>query len=439
MNQSNEIKKSSEEQRQISLINQQIISNFKFSFPCPNCDKEISDEDFAEEQKAFNYLANRGKEIFEKTFFFHQQKYHQDWLQIFITEHKYEELPEVKVLQETNEELSKEINRLTSHDYIANLEIVQKLKKESEEKTKKILELQSPEYIEKSERVQKLTKKVEDQNQKIIQLQSHEHIEKLDLVQNLKQQLEAQKKQIGELKSYEYLENHTRVKELKSENKELQNQVQLLQARNQASKKKGENFEQYVAEEIGRIFDSADKISKITGKKEKADFLQEVLTENGEIAGRIIYEAKDTEKWDNKWVEKLENDMASYKADFGIIIATCENNKPLRCLDPRKKIYVSDDTNFVYLAKIMRDYLVQKHNLLETSNTDRDKKEKRIKIFEAWISNRLPQFLSRLENELTNLSKNASDINRSVDKIKSIEDSIRKIILTEARGELVSL
>ena len=196
--------------------------------------------------------------------------------------------------------MSKEINRLTSHDYIANLEIVQKLKKESDAKTKKILELQSPEYIEKSERVQKLTKKVEDQNQKIIQLQSHEHIEKLDLVQNLKQQLETQKKQIGELKSYEYLENHVRVKELKSENKELQSQVQLLQARNQASKKKGENFEQYVAEEIGRIFDSTDKISKITGQKEKADFLQEVLTENGEIAGRIIYEAKDTEKWDNR-------------------------------------------------------------------------------------------------------------------------------------------
>ena len=78
MNQSNEIKKSDGESGQISLINQQIISNFKFSFPCPSCDKEISDEDFAEEQKAFNYLANRGKEIFEKTFFFHQQKYHQD-------------------------------------------------------------------------------------------------------------------------------------------------------------------------------------------------------------------------------------------------------------------------------------------------------------------------------------------------------------------------
>lgn len=72
--------------------------------------------------------------------------------------------------------------------------------------------------------------------------------------------------------------------------------------------------------------------------------------------------------------------MAHLKADFGIIIATCENGKPLRCLDPRKKIYVSDDANFIYIAKIMRDSLIQKHNLLETVNTD--SKERRIKSFE---------------------------------------------------------
>jgi len=72
--------------------------------------------------------------------------------------------------------------------------------------------------------------------------------------------------------------------------------------------------------------------------------------------------------------------MAQLKAEFGIIIATCENGKPLRCLDPRKKIYVSDDSNFVYIAKIIRDSLIQKHNLLEAVKAD--DKEKRIKKIE---------------------------------------------------------
>ena len=70
--------------------------------------------------------------------------------------------------------------------------------------------------------------------------------------------------------------------------------------------------------------------------------------------------------------------MAKLKADFGIIIATCENGKPLRCLDPRKKIYVSDETNFIYIAKIMRDSLIQKHNLLKNIDSDKEKRLKNL-------------------------------------------------------------
>ncbi len=72
--------------------------------------------------------------------------------------------------------------------------------------------------------------------------------------------------------------------------------------------------------------------------------------------------------------------MAHLKADYGIIVATCENGKSLRCLDPRKKIYVSDENNFVYIAKIMREALIQKSRLLEMVNLEG--KEQRIKNFE---------------------------------------------------------
>ena len=87
------------------------------------------------------------------------------------------------------------------------------------------------------------------------------------------------------------------MQKLVEENKELRNQNQSLRDQGRMSKKKGENFEQYVLEELNRVFDNKDKISKITQKGEKADFLQEVLTENGEqVAGRIIYEAKNEKK-----------------------------------------------------------------------------------------------------------------------------------------------
>ena len=172
----------------------------------------------------------------------------------------------------------------------------------------------------------------------------------------------------------------------------------------------------------------------------KADFLQEVLTENGEqVAGRIVYEVKNEKKWDNKWENKLENDMANEKADFGIIIAICENGKPLRCLDPRKKIYVSDDENFIYIAKIMRDSLIQKHNYLKKNDMDDEGKEKRIKSFEEWISSRLPQFLSRLEKELVDLKKSSYHTDKITEITRNAEVNIRKIILEEVRIELNGL
>ncbi|CAH1760563.1 4225_t:CDS:2 [Entrophospora sp. SA101] len=117
--------------------------------------------------------------------------------------------------------------------------------------------------------------------------------------QELKKNLEEQTKKIAELQSSEYIENLERVKNLAAEIQELRQQNQnFLLAQNRPIKRKGELFEQYVAEELSRVFDDKDKISKLTQLGKKADFLQEVLTEiePRKVAGRIVYETKDTEK-----------------------------------------------------------------------------------------------------------------------------------------------
>ena len=284
-----------------------------------------------------------------------------------------------------------------------------------------------------------LSQKNEYRKKWLKELEVNRAYEDLPAVKELKVNLEKKAKRIAELQSSEYIESLERVKKLVVENQELRQQNQnFLLAQNRPIKRKGELFEQYVAEELSRVFDDKDKISKLTQLGKKADFLQEVLTETEprQVAGRIVYETKDTEKWENDWVNKLENDMAKLKADFGIIIATCENGKPLRCLDPRKKIYVSDETNFIYIAKIMRDSLIQKHNLLENIDSD---KEKRLKNLDEWISETLPQYFLRLEKELIDLNKNANSISRAAESIKNLEINIRKIILEEVRTELSNL
>ena len=438
-----------------------IAREYKLTFDCPHCHKEINETHFGEREKAFQLIKEKVRKIAEEEFNSQKNLYNQQWLEQIEKNRIYENFQGVLNKTKTIEELTNKIKKLeedlaetklksekelakaTSSDAINELKVVKELKEERDRYKKENEGLKLGNQPE----IQILKKTIEELNSDISKLKSSEEVEKLERVKELKEKVdkyqkenEEKEKRLSELKSSEYIENLERVKKLVEENNELRNQNQSLRDQGRMSKKKGENFEQYIFEELNRVFDNKDKISKITQMGEKADFLQEVLTENGEqVAGRIIYEVKNEKKWKNEWVSKLENDMANKKADFGIIIAICENGKPLRCLDPRKKIYVSDDENFIYIAKIMRDSLIQKHNYLKKGDTDEDSKEKRIKNFEEWISSKFPQYLSRLENELTELKKSSYHADKITEITHNAETNIRKIILEEVRIEISNL
>jgi len=194
----------------------------------------------------------------------------------------------------------KELAKATSSDTINELKVVKELKEERDRYKKENEGLKLGNQPE----IQTLKKTIEKLNSDISKLKSSEEVEKLERVKELKERVnkyqkenEEKEKRLSELKSSEYIENLERVKKLVEENNELRNQNQSLRDQGRMSKKKGENFEQYIFEELNRVFDNKDKISKITQMGEKADFLQEVLTENGEqVAGRIIYEVKNEKK-----------------------------------------------------------------------------------------------------------------------------------------------
>jgi filamentous hemagglutinin len=237
----------------------------------------------------------------------------------------YEKFVEVMKKNQTIEELTKnnkkleeviieiklkaqeDLTKAKSYDEIRKLDGFKEMEKRVEKYQKENEELKAgsqPEVQKLKETVKRLEGAVAKEKLETEKARSSEEVEKLDRVKELKQRLdksqkekEEQEKRITELKSSEYIENLERVRKLVGENNELRNQNQTLRDQGRMSKKKGENFEQYVLEELSRIFDNKDKISKITQKGEKADFLQEILTENDEqVAGRIIYEVKNEKK-----------------------------------------------------------------------------------------------------------------------------------------------
>jgi hypothetical protein len=87
---------------------------------------------------------------------------------------------------------------------------------------------------------------------------------------------------------------------LKQENTNLKALVEGYKlGTTKSSKQKGEDLEKYICEQLQASYNWADEISKITHVGEKADIIHEIYHGERKVA-KIIYEIKNTDKWDNK-------------------------------------------------------------------------------------------------------------------------------------------
>ena len=356
----------------------------RFTFPCPHCREHIKDEDFGKEQQAFHYINEMVRKVLEEQIIPQWGKYKKTLLEEMKSLKIYEEFPEVKELKEA-------------------------IKNKEEE----IRHFQSPDYIENSTRVRRLyeeKKEIEDKNWKTI-----------ENLQNQNQELQ---------------------KELTEKKEQIQNLV--LRQKGQG---KGQDFEKWFYEELLKVFDGQDRILDVskgqTGMGKRADFLQEVLTETEpkKVAGRIVYETKNTEKWDNGWVDKLERDMVFHHADYGFIVAACEGDKIIRSAkttDPRKKIYISGDNVNLFLAiKTIRELLITKHNLMKADNSV--DKEQKLKKIEEWVSDKLPRYIIDLQKQFENQEKAVDSIINGAQKVRKFKDEIVRLTMTNINEELKKL
>jgi Uncharacterized protein conserved in bacteria (DUF2130) len=165
------------------------------------------------------------------------------------------------------------------------------------------------------------------------------------------------------------IENLPLVIQLREENNTLKSFVEGYKLGKEFVKpvQKGQEFEEYVQEKLQEIFSGDDAIENITHSRTstgtRADILQTIHTGNEpeKVIGKIIYEAKNTEKWENSWIEKLEKDMKTHQADFGVIVATCYR-QPLLKPYPHKNIFFTNSENFVFAGQIARFSLFKNIN-----------------------------------------------------------------------------
>lgn len=443
-----------------------ILAKYRLTFECPYCRKEITEEHFNKGERVFQLISEKVRVMAENEVDSQRILHREQWLKELVETKKYEEFTGFLNLKIESEKQIKLIDKLQS-------QIQEQEKKYIVELAKKTEELKERNQSEK----ENLKKTVEELNIKLSKVYSSDKVEELTRVKGLKKELEELKKQndllkekaqpevealkktveelrnnISKLQSSEEVEKLSRVKELKEkidsyqkENEELKERNRdLIISKNKDSQRKGEEFEQWFFEELVKVFDGRDSVKDIsrgqTGTGKRADFLQEVLTETEpkKVVGRIIYETKNTEKWDNNWINKLERDMQTHGAEFGFIVATCASDKVIKLaetIDPRKKIYVSDgNSNLFLVVKVVRELLINRYNFLKVDSET--EKEQKLKKIEDWTNNKLPIYIMNLEKQIENLGKAIGTIIEKAEKIKKFKDEIYRITISSIISEL---
>jgi hypothetical protein len=203
---------------------------------------------------------------------------------------------------------------------------------------------------------------------------------------------------------------------------------------NKGSKEKGEDLEKYITEKLQETYNGVDDISKITHVGTKADILQIVHNETGNQVGKIIYEIKNEAKWDPKWLEKLDRDMVNDKADFGILVATCRKGNPVWKPAPQQNILVSDEENFVFASQMARLLIFSRLRINIEENP-----QQRIKKWEEWIKDKLPNYLLKLEKYFNEWEKDIGRLNTSVKSMEKTREEMKKVIIGEMEMELKAI
>jgi hypothetical protein len=123
--------------------------------------------------------------------------------------------------------------------------------------------------------------------------------------------------------------------------------------------------------------------------------------------------------------------MVNDKTDFGILVATCRKGNPVWKPYPQKNILVSDEENFIFASQMARLLIFSRQRLNAAESP-----QERIKKWEEWIKEKLPNYLLKLEKYFNEWEKDIGRINTSVKSMEKSKEEIKRIIIGEMEGEL---
>jgi hypothetical protein len=173
----------------------------------------------------------------------------------------------------------------------------------------------------------------------------------------------------------------------------LQTELQDMQRKleGKSAHELGEGSEVDLFEELRNAFEG-DRIRRVGKGINGADVIHEVV-HNGRVCGKIIYDAKNRDSWQNAFATKLHADKLAERADHAILSSN-KFPKGREHLHVQDGVIVASPARVLALAEILRRNVVQTHEL-RVSNEAREHKTEALYAFIT--SERCKQLLDSIE------------------------------------------
>jgi hypothetical protein len=129
---------------------------------------------------------------------------------------------------------------------------------------------------------------------------------------------------VQEVTTPEFVEAH-RLRELEKDKLLAELRATILELQRKASsssqQRAGETFEVEAYQQLKTEFKD-DAVTRVAKGRNGGDIVHEVRDEYGRVAGRVLWELKNTASWNSKWIVKLREDAMRCGAQIAVIVTT---------------------------------------------------------------------------------------------------------------------
>ena len=244
-------------------------------------------------------------------------------------------------------------------------------------------------------------------------------------VAELQEGMLRQKEDLQREKEAQVLAEKSKVLKLQSELADMQRKLE-----GKTANELGEGSEIDLFEQLKATFEG-DRISRVGKGVNGADVIHEVI-HNGKVCGRIIYDAKNRNAWQNEFVVKLRADKIAQAADHAILSSN-KFPKDKAHVHYQDGVIVANPARVAAIVQLLRDQVVRMHEL-RVSKEGREQKS--MEIYSFITSEHCKQLLDQVEAQagrMLELDTKEQEAHRRLwDQRKKLINAVQK-----ARSDLV--